>query len=203
MLMGFLSVSRVSRFSLLQVSPIESLKYSIEVIRESPNMLWMLLTDFVVNAKTLYEGVDYIQNNSYLMGVSYVQYLFAFLPFGGSIFTKLLTGHDIDEVATGTILTRFADASYGLGTNMIADLYMNFSFIGVVVMMFLLGILVTRVETPATKYQYFLYMALFANSIYLVRASIFGWLTFFAFLVIFDWFIRIEFLNSHANTSTN
>ena len=202
-LMGFLSVSRVSKFSLQQVGLMESLKYSTEIIWNSPNILWMLLTDFVVNAKTLYESIDYIKVNSYLMGVSYVQYLFALLPFGGSFFTKLLTGYDIDDVATGNILTRFVDASYGIGTNMIADLYMNFSFIGVVVMMFLFGVLVARVESPTSKYLYFIYMSLFANSIYLVRASIFGWLTFFAFLVIFDWLIRIQLINSHADTSAD
>ena len=202
-LMGFLSVSRVSKFSLQQVGLMESLKYSTEIIWNSPNILWMLLTDFVVNAKTLYESIDYIKVNSYLMGVSYVQYLFALLPFGGSFFTKLLTGYNIDDVATGNILTRFVDASYGIGTNMIADLYMNFSFIGVVVMMFLFGVLVARVESPTSKYLYFIYMSLFANSIYLVRASIFGWLTFFAFLVIFDWLIRIQFINTHADTSAD
>lgn len=191
-LMGFLAVTRVSSYSVASVSMMESVRYGVEVIGESPSILWMLLTDFVVNAKTLYDSVDYSHMNGYLMGVAYVQYLFVFLPFGGSFFTKLLTGLDMEEVRTGNILSEFADATYGLGTNMIGDLYMNFSFIGVFVLLFLLGVLVAWVEFPRSKYQYFIYMALFANCIYLVRADIFSWLTYFVFFVIFDWLMRIH-----------
>lgn len=191
-LMIFLAITRVSSFNLGNANLVDSVKYGIEVVMESPSILWLLLTDFVVNAKTLYDGIDYTQVNSYMMGISYVQYLFVFLPMGGSFFTKLLTGLDMDEVRTGNILTRFSEATYGLGTNMVGDIYMNFSFIGVFVLMFLLGFLVARVEIPTSKYAFYAYMALFANCIYLVRADIFSWLTFFVFFLIFDWLMRIH-----------
>ena len=105
----------------------------------------------------------------------------------------------MDEVRTGYILTRFSEATYGLGTNMVGDIYMNFSFIGVLVLMFLLGLLVARVEFPASKYALYAYMALFANCIYLVRADIFSWLTFFVFFLIFDWLMRIHIV-TYAET---
>ena len=171
---------------------IDAFKYGVEVIIDSPSILWLFLSDFVVNAKTLYDAVDFTRLNGFLMGTSYVQYLFVFLPMGGSFFTKLLTGLDMDEVRTGNILTSFSDATYGLGTNMVGDLYMNFSFLGVIILMFLLGMLVARVEIPNSKYQLYAYMALFANCIYLVRADIFSWLTFFVFFLIFDWLLRIH-----------
>ena len=161
-LMGFLAIIRVSSYNLSNVNFIDAFKYGVEVIIDS------------------------------LMGTSYVQYLFVFVPMGGSYFTKLLTGLDMDEVRTGNILTSFSDATYGLGTNMVGDLYMNFSFLGVVILMFLLGMLVARVEIPKSKYQLYAYMALFANCIYLVRADIFSWLTFFVFFLIFDWLLRIH-----------
>ena len=137
--------------------------------------------------------------NGIMMGTSYIQYLFVFLPMGGSYFTKMLTGLDMDEVRTGNILTRFSEATYGLGMNMVGDIYMNFSFIGVFVLMFLLGYFVARVEFPTSKYALFAYMALFANSIYLVRADIFSWLTFFVFFLIFDWLMRIHIV-TYAET---
>ena len=192
LLMGILMITRVSDFSLVQVSPMESLKYGWQTLVEAPNILWLLLTDFLVNAKTLYDGVDYVHVYGPLYGVSYIQYLFVFVPGGGSFFTRVFTGLDMNEVRTGNILSDNVDASFGLGTNLIGDLYMNFSFIGVPVLMFLLGFVVTRLEHPSSKFRLFAYMALFANCIYLVRADIFSWLTFFVFFLIFDWLLRIH-----------
>ena len=202
-LMGFLAIIRISEYNLASVNILEAIQYGTEVILESPSILWLLLTDFVVNSKTLYDGVDYAHVNGYLMGTSYIQYLFVFLPMGGSFFTKLLTGLDMDEVRTGYILTRYSDATYGLGTNMVGDIYMNFSFIGVFVLMFLLGFLVARVEISASKYAFYAYMALFANCIYLVRADIFSWLTFFVFFLIFDWMMRIHVTYDETEITTD
>ncbi len=202
-LMIFLAITRVSSFNLGNANLVDSVKYGIEVVMESPSILWLLLTDFVVNAKTLYDGIDYTTVNGYMMGTSYVQYLFVFLPMGGSFFTKLLIGLDMDEVRTGYILTRFSDATYGLGTNMVGDIYMNFSFIGVFVLMALLGFLVARVEIPASKYAFYAYMALFANCIFLVRADIFSWLTFFVFFLIFDWLMRIHVTYDETEITTD
>ena len=61
--------------------------------------------------------------------------------------------------------------------------------------MFLLGLLLARVESPGSKYQSFVYMALFAHCVFLVRADIFCWLTFFVFYIILDWLLRV-----HINT---
>jgi hypothetical protein len=191
-LMGILMITRVSQHSLLDVSLIDSVTYGVKTIMESPNILWMLLTDFVVNAKTLYEAIDYSQVYGYLYGQSYIQYLFVFLPMGGSIFTKLMTGLPIEDLTSGYILSNFARSTYGLGTNMIGDLYLNLTIVGVCVMMFLLGLLLTWVEYPKSKYQYFIYLSLFANCVFLVRADIFNWLNFFVFYAIFDWLMRIH-----------
>lgn len=191
-LMGILMITRVSQHSLLDVSLVDSVTYGVKTIIESPNILWMLLTDFVVNAKTLYEAIDYSQVHGYLYGQSYIQYLFVFLPMGGSIFTKLLTGLPIEDLTSGYILSNFARSTYGLGTNMIGDLYLNLTIVGVCVMMFLLGLLLTWVEYPKSKYQYFIYLSLFANCVFLVRADIFNWLNFFVFYAIFDWLMRIH-----------
>lgn len=199
-LMGFLAIIRVSSYNLSNVNFMEAFKYGVEVIIDSPSILWLFLSDFVVNAKTLYDAVDFTRLNGFLMGTSYVQYIFVFLPMGGSYFTKLLTGLDMDEVRTGNILTGFSDATYGLGTNMVGDLYMNFSLPGVIIMMFLLGMLVARVEIPSSKYQLYVYLALFANCIYLVRADIFSWLTFFVFFLIFDWLLRIHIVYDENTT---
>lgn len=191
-LMGLLMITRVSKYSLMEVSVVESVEYGVKTIMESPNILWLLLTDFVVNAKTLYESVDYVNMNGYLYGLPYIPYLFVFLPMGGSVVVKLLIGEEVNDLASGVVLSYFSGATYGLGMNLTGDLYINLSIIGVCVMMFLLGLLLARVESPGSKYQSFAYMALFAHCVFLVRADIFCWLTFFVFYVILDWLMRIH-----------
>ena len=191
-LMGLLMVTRVSKYSLWQVSLVDSVTYGVKVIMESPNILWMLLTDFVVNAKPLYEAIDYAHLHGYLYGLSYFQYLFVFIPMGGSLFARFVTGQDLVDISSGIVLTYFSGATYGLGINMIGDLYVNLNIVGVCIMMFLLGFLMTRMESPKSKYQYFIYLSLFANCVFLVRADIFSWLNIFVFLFIFDWLLRIR-----------
>lgn len=191
-LMGLLMITRVSKYSLMEVSVAESVEYGFKTIMESPNILWVLLTDFVVNAKTLYESVDYVSVNGFLYGLPYIPYLFVFLPMGGSLMVKLLIGEEVNDLASGVVLSYFSGATYGLGMNLTGDLYINLSIIGVCVMMFLLGLLLARVESPGSKYQSFAYMALFAHCVFLVRADIFCWLTFFVFYVILDWLMRIH-----------
>ena len=190
--MGFLMITRVTSYNLVEASFAEFISYGMEVLEESPEAGWLLLTDLLVNAKTLYDGVDYTQVYGFLYGRSYIPYLFVFIPFGGSFFTRMLTGLDMDSIHTGYILTDFAQADYGLGTNMIGDLYMNLSLVGVIVLLFILGGIVAKVEVPRSRYQFFILMALFANGIYLVRADIFSWITFLVFFVIFDWILRLH-----------
>ena len=190
--MGFLMITRVTSYNLVEASFAEFVSYGMEVLEESPEAGWLLLTDLLVNAKTLYDGVDYTQVYGFLYGRSYIPYLFVFIPFGGSFFTRMLTGLDMDSIHTGYILTDFAQADYGLGTNMIGDLYMNLSLVGVIVLLFILGGIVAKVEVPRSRYQFFILMALFANGIYLVRADIFSWITFLVFFMIFDWILRLH-----------
>lgn len=190
-LMGLLMITRVSKYSLMEVSVAESVEYGVKTIMDSPNILWMLLTDFVVNAKTLYEAVDYVNQNGYLYGQSYIQYLFVFIPMGSTLVVHYFTGLDVADLTSGVVLTAYADATYGLGMNLVGDLYVNLSIVGVGVLMFLLGVLLARVESPGSKYQYFIYMSLIAHCVLLVRADIFSWLTFFVFYVILDWLLRI------------
>jgi oligosaccharide repeat unit polymerase len=190
--MGLLMLTRGTEYNLFQVSFGEALEYGIDILLESPNIFWMLLTDFVVNAKTLYESIDYTQVNGIIWGRSYIVYLFVFIPFGGSVLVKLLTGLDGQDLFSGYILTKYAEADYGLGTNLIADLYLNFSLPGVIIMMSLLGCIVTHFEKPISKYGAFIYLSFFANCIYMVRGDIFCWLTFFVYFVIFDWLMRLR-----------
>ena len=189
-LMAIIMLTRISDTNLASSSFIDVLLFGWERLNANGNFLWTLLLDFIVNARTLYESIDYISVNDYLYGTSYLQYLFCFIPGGGRFMTSFLLNKDTKDVATGYILTDFSNAPYGIGTNMIADLYMNFSVIGLIFILFLFGILVSRCEHCTSSVRSLIYCCLLGNSIYIPRASVFTWLDMFVFLLLLDLAIR-------------
>lgn len=188
--MSVMTLTRTSSINLLNSSIWDVAEKGYESISKSANPLWVVLLDLVVNARTLYDGIEYTISQGFLYGSSYVQYLFCFIPGGGVFFTSFLLGKTTLEVNTGEILTKFSHAPYGIGTNMIGDIYMNFSLIGVALLLFLFGILVSKCENCETKYQSFLYYSLLANSIYIPRSSIFCWIDLFIMLLLCEILFR-------------
>ncbi|MCM1030084.1 MAG: O-antigen polysaccharide polymerase Wzy family protein [Oscillibacter sp.] len=189
-LMCILMLTRTTKINLNNSSFFEVVTTGIDILAKNEQIMWVFFLDFIVNARTLYESIDYVSMNDLLLGVSYIPYIFCFLPGGGIMMTNLLLGKQITDIASGYILTDFANAPYGLGTNMIADLYINFSFGGVAFGMFLLGLLVSRVENCNSKYRIFAYCSLMANCIYIPRASIFAFLDMFVMLIYLDLLLR-------------
>lgn len=187
--MTIITITRISSVNLLNSGFFDVLVYGVNFLKESDEVIWVLFTDLVVNARNLYDAMSYPFHFDYLFGASYIQNLFVVIPFAGDFFTHLFLGVSAREVNTGYILTMWNNANYGLGTNMIGDLYMNFAEYGVLIGMFLLGSLSSICEKCKTINQIFIYIALMANSFYLPRASIFAWMDIWAFL----WIIRLIF----------
>lgn len=191
--MGTMTFTRISEVNFRTASLWDVMLYGYNYISKSDEGFSLLLTDFVINARNLYDGIDYTTNHSLLLGATYLQYLFVFIPFGGSLATEFLLGKTMEEVHTASIITQYNNASFGLGTNMISDLYMNFSFVGTIIIMFLFGMLVSKLEKCNSRYQCISYLTLVAYSLYIPRASIFCWLDLFAYIVIEDLLIRYFF----------
>lgn len=193
LVMSILMLTRGSEQMIGRVPLVQTLEYGFKVIIESENALWLPFLDFIVNARTLYESVDYVKVYDCLYGASYLKVFFVFIPGGATFFIKNYLNKNITDLETGTIFTDFANAPYGLGTNMIADLYVNFHVIGVIIGTFLLGILVAYSQQKQSKYRLLLYMSLFGNAIYFPRAYIFIWVDLFVLLFLFNLLIESIF----------
>lgn len=205
-LMSIIGMTRVTSINLTNSSPIQVIKSGVELIKESPNAIWLLTTDLVVNARTLYESCDYVDNNDLCYGKSYIQYLFSAIPGGGEQITKILTGATPNELNSGTLLTQYAKAPYGIGTNIIADLNINFGLIGVIIGMMLLGIIVGYSYNLKNKYTVFLYITLVANAIYLPRAVFISWIDMWVVFIIVDYIYHFIIKNTnhqHSNLKYN
>lgn len=173
--MAIVMITRVSATNLNNASVSDVINVGWYSLTEGEgSILWMMLTDFLVCARTLYESVEYVARYGLIYGQSYVPYAFGIIPGLGVIATQLLLGKTTTDVDSGTILTGYSDASYGLGTNMIADMYLNCGTIGIPILMFLFGLVVKYSRSKSNKLSLFLRLALIATALYIPRASVFA-----------------------------
>ncbi len=132
--------------------------------------------DLIVNNRNLYVGYDYANKNGFSYGTSMFHYLFSPVPFLPTMLTEFFFDKPPDELTSAYIITKEARSTYGLGTNMIADLYMSFGIIGVIFFMFLLGYVVAHYHSKSIYgnriISLIIYVYLLGFSIYLPRTSI-------------------------------
>lgn len=191
--MAIITITRITDVNFTTSSVTQVLKYGYNYLLESPDASLVVLTDLIVNARNLYDGVDYVNYNGLLYGQSFFPYLFVFIPFGASFFTQFFLGKTTMEVSTGMILTEWNRAGYGLGTSVVGDIYMNFSLLGVIVLSFFLGFIVRYSEQRSGIWSQILYFSLLAFSFYIPRASILCWTDLFAMIVLIYIFFNTKY----------
>lgn len=132
--------------------------------------------DLIINNRNLYVGIDYAEKHGFTYGKSMFYNLFAPVPYLPTLMTKTLFNSLPSDLTSATIITKEAKLSWGLGTNVIADLYMAFGIPAVILFMFLLGKLVTRFQLMAfsgkNPYSIITYLFLVGFSVYLPRTSV-------------------------------
>jgi oligosaccharide repeat unit polymerase len=141
------------------------------------NSFYDIGMDLIINNRNLYTGYEYVAKNGISYGKSMYHQIFSPVPKLPSLFTQLVFKADPVDLSTATILTKEFNAHYGLGTNMVIDLYMNFGILGVIIFMLILGIIATKFQREAYNGKNFNYLIAYAFlvglSIYMPRSTIF------------------------------
>lgn len=158
--------------------------------------------DFIVNNRNLYAGYEYANINGYSYGESFVPYIFAPIPLLPTYVSRLLYNAEPTDLSSGTILTNEANSSWGLGTNLVADLYMQFGVLGVIFFMLMLGYLIKYLERNLSKsfYIIIIYFFIVSFAVYMPRSTLFDsfryivWASFFYFMI-------YRFFNTHKSIS--
>ena len=131
----------------------------------------LALMDLTVPSRSTYAVYEYTNAYGYSLGASFVG-LLAVIPFLSG-FTGLTEGSA--ELLTKYFLDNNPNfPSIGLGTTIIADMYMAFGFIGVLVIMYILGRWVNNSLCKAQALDYYsliTYAALMSISVFIVRGS--------------------------------
>lgn len=137
-----------------------------------------IFMDLIINNRNTFVAVDYVDQNGCSYGVSMLGYILKVVPFAQNIIFSLF---GIEPYLTNsalflTVQTLGHDPSFGLGTNIIADLYLAFGFWGVLIFMFILGYWISKIQYMAERYHIYyllLYTILISFSVYAVRSEFF------------------------------
>lgn len=105
------------------------------------NIILGATMDLIINARTLYVCVDYVENHSILYGKTMIVTFLSFIPFSQRILFEagIL---DISEASSGTFFTTLdfgKESRFGVGSNIIADVFLSFGMIGVIIFLYFLG----------------------------------------------------------------
>ena len=137
-----------------------------------------LFMDLIVNNRNTFVAIDYVDNHGITYGISMLGNIFRIIPMLSGYLHPLL-GLSVYETTSSLLITKEAlgEGSFlGLGTSIIADLYLAFGVCGVMIFMGLLGYFVHYLENKM-KYNYIystiIYVTLMSYSVTLVRAEYF------------------------------
>ena len=153
--------------------------------------------DLIVNNRNLYVGIEYAEKNGYNYGKDMFVSLFAAFPRVPVLVADLLFDATPRELSSGYIITTEAlgpNPSWGLGANLIADIYMNFGLIGIIILMFILGLIIRKLQLSliegSSVLNLVVYLFLLSFSLYLPRSAYLTPLRFVLWAIIIYYLVK-------------
>lgn len=155
-----------------------------------------LVMDLVINNRSSYLAIEIVKQNGLMMGENMISPLAAPVPFLQSFFIK--SGFDENSISSSRFFTEYTLGSFdgfGLGTNIIADIYLSFDFLGIIILMMGLGFFVAKSKFYAKTNIYYLaiYAIFISYAVYLVRAEFFYFLRYMIWTVLIIFFTKNKF----------
>lgn len=149
--------------------------------------------DLIINNRNSYAAIEYVRNNGLTYGLSMTASLLGPFPFMQNLLITVF-GVDVLEMSSSVVITKMTlgeVGELGLGTNIIADIYMSFGAGGVILLMTGLGafISVSLSKARSNIYALVCYAILMSYAVFLVRAE------FFFFLRFLLWALAIVYIS--------
>jgi hypothetical protein len=137
---------------------------------------YAITQSFVVNTRNLYVGLEYVDENGINLGKTYMSSILGVIPFAQSA-VENLTGIELEGSAGFFTTLAFGKyRSYGLGTNLVADVFISFGLFGVIILFLLFGRTVElfRKKTFIKNdiYSNIVYFTLLSYSVYYPRTGL-------------------------------
>lgn len=135
--------------------------------------------ELATSVRTLYAAVSEVpQKHDFFYGKLWLSNILAPFPFAQSLYLDVTNdiGYELGSATYITYLSYGPNPTSGAGTSLIADIYLNFSVVGVLFFMFLLGLVFKKSSNSLNSYdniQWIIISAVLASfSIYFGRASL-------------------------------
>lgn len=128
--------------------------------------------DLIGPNRNLYVLKDFSDNNFHVYFFSALEDLISPIP-GSSSYISSIIPFPLDIMAGNfpTYLEFGSGSSFGLGTNLIGEMYFSFGVYGVIILSFLLGMIVRKTkDNPNIIYSYIIYFLLVSHAVFYPRA---------------------------------
>lgn len=135
--------------------------------------------------------IDYVDNNGFTGGSNMLMQLISIIPFMQSFVLIFIDHNDLAPVSSAFFTDSFMNSTQGgLGTGLIGDIYYSFGFIGILLLMFVLGLLVRLLSNnKKSPYSLVMSMVLSGNAFFAPRVEYCFILRSLAYVSILMWFI--------------
>ena len=142
----------------------------------APRSIGKTIIDLVIVTRNTYVSLEYVENYGFTYGETMSRGVIGIIPSLERIIINDF-GVDSDELGSAETLTKYTLGSkrtLGLGTNIVADIYMSFGIPGLIILMYSLGYFVRSKFIGAINLSYFSlisYTVLVSYSVFLVRST--------------------------------
>ena len=155
-----------------------------------------VVMDLIINNRSTYLAMEIVDQKGLMLGENMISPAAAPIPFLQSLFIS--SGFDVNDLSSSkffTVYTLGEFDGFGLGTNIIADIFLSFDFVGVIALMFLLGFMVAKSRFFAKSNIYYLaiYAIFMSYAVYLVRAEYFYFLRYMVWSLVIIFFTKNKF----------
>ncbi len=138
--------------------------------------------DLTINNRSLFVLMEYADHKGFTYGQNFLSHLLSPIPYAQSTFLKI-SGWKLRDISSGTLVTDdfFENTAtnierYGLGTNLIGDVYLAFGLFGVIALFYFLGVVISKVSYKAqigSPVYLLVYSLLFITAIIWTREAYF------------------------------
>jgi len=132
-------------------------------------------SDLIINNRNLYVLIDFADTHGLTYGLTMLSGVLGLVPYLGTYVSNVF-GIPLDFMYTpgfNTYLEFGHGSYYGLGGNMVADVYLSFGLYGVIIAFFLFGLFISKLieQYKHNVYYYIIYFNLVAASVFINRES--------------------------------
>ena len=167
---------------------------------------WNTFLDLIINNRNLYEAYSIVDRSGVVPTVLLGPILAA-IPMSQSFFVNLtgLPDYKMNSASYFTIDRLGDNPSFGLGTNIVGDVFLGGGIIAVIVLFYLLGSIVTKslykIHVEKNYMWYIFYVSLVTSGIYICRGPFFWFVRPFAWTIIIFFIVRyiVHSLKQHTS----